>query len=171
MVANKNPFLDGIDLNDPRQAEAAAQILLSETQKNGKTLKESMNLSEDLVEEIYALAYNYYNQGKYEEAVSIFYLLVSLAPKEYRFILGLAATYHQMKDYSNAAYGFYMASWLKLEDPHPVYYVADCLLKLNQDKSALPFLNQAIQLAKKEPNYALLRERCTLIRDKINNNK
>lgn len=170
MAANKNNILDGIDLNNPQQTEALAQHFITEIKEKGKSVQEAMNLSADLVEEIYALAYNYYHQGKYNEAVSLFYLLVSMSPKEFKYLLGLAATYHQLKDYHSAAIGFYLAAWQKPEDPYPIYYIADCMLKLNQDKESLPFLKQAIRLSKDKPEYVSLRERCKLIRERIKNN-
>lgn len=164
---NKNPFKKDsfrIDLLDKEQVETFAKKVLSEMEKHeGMTVQEALGVSDDALEEVYGLAYMYYNQAKYQEANALFQLLASSAPSNFKYVLGLASTYHQMKAYEDAAVGFYVALNIDPENPFPAYYITDCFLKQNLLEEAKEFAEITIEICEDREEYAALKNRCRLI--------
>lgn len=154
-----------INLNDPEFAEQIAKEAIHQMQTGGGTLQDVLGVSDELLEEIYALAYNFYDQGKYKESVSLFEFLTGAAPNKYKYVLGLASSYHQLQNYSNAVLGFFIALHLDPENPLPAYYVADCFLKQKMLKEAIEFLDVTIELCEDNVAYNELKERCILIKN------
>lgn len=167
MENKKNDTFSGIDLADPEQQEAMAQKIYTRMKQEGKSLQETLNVSDSLLEEIYGVAYSYYSQGKYKEAISLFYFIISVTPKNAKYAFGFAASLYQLKDYENAVLGFYMAHAVNQKDPLSAFYVADCCLKMNQNQEADHFLDLAIHAAGTDGTHATLKERCTLIKSAL----
>lgn len=162
------------DLNflDKEAAENIAREVLSTMQKNpGMTLKEATGISDQVLEEIYHLAYTYYNQGKYEEGAALFQFLSGSSPKTYKYVLGLAACFHQCETYEQAALGFYIALTIEPNNPVPAYYVTDCFLKQNLLEEALEFAEVTVMICEGKPEYAELSQRCTLIAESLKSKK
>ncbi|MCB1181109.1 MAG: SycD/LcrH family type III secretion system chaperone [Chlamydiia bacterium] len=162
-MINKS-FLSTIDPNNKEQIKELSFKIINKIKKEGGTVAAAMGLSEEFLEEIYQLAYTYYNQGKNKEAISLFYVLMGVSPKNFKYVLGLAAAYYQLEDYYHAALGFTLAFSLDPKNPLSAYYASDSLLKLNQVKEALEVLDKAIDLCGSRIEHAELKERCVLIR-------
>lgn len=150
-----------------QEMEKMAANILYKMGHEGKTLKEAVGVSDDLLEQLYALAYSFYDQGKYTEALQLFHFITSVEPKLYRYVLGLAACYHQLGDYENASIGFFMALNLE-ENPIPAYYIADCFLKVNDYLSADNFLELSILLSDSKPEFSSLKNQSLLLRKNLN---
>lgn len=166
-----NDFLNKINSNnqDIVMKEMASNIV-KQMQDEGKTLASILNLSEEFLEEIYHLGYVYYNQGKHQEAISLFYILVGAVPQNAKYAFALAAAYHQFKDYPHAVLGFTVTYTLDPKNPLPVYFAADCLIKMNNLNEALQLLDTTIAICEDIQEYATLKERCTLLKKIINTN-
>lgn len=160
-------MFDKITVNDSQSMQQAAQEIIRKVIVEGKTIQEAAGISATLLEDIYSIAYAYYNQGKYKEAVSLFHFLASTSPS-YKFVLGLAASHHQMGSYSDAISGFLLALHIEPEDPTPAYYVADCFLRQNNLQGADDFLAVTIEMAEDKQAFSTLKERCVLIRKSLN---
>lgn len=124
---------------------------------------EAMGIPKEMVEEMYAQGYHFFQSGKFKDALNCFITVDRMAGgSEPRFLFSIAATYHQMKRYEEAAglYMFYEA--LHPTDPLPYYYLYDCFKNLNQPEMALNSLRGAARLAAKTPKYATLKARIDL---------
>ena len=71
--SSQTSILEKISLFDTEIAETIGKELIKTMNENpGMTLKEATGVSDEALEEIYCLAYAFYNQGKYKEAASLF---------------------------------------------------------------------------------------------------
>lgn len=124
---------------------------------------EAMGFTPEMVEELYAQGYHYFQSGKFKEALNFFTMVDQMAAgTDPRFMFAIAATHHQMKNYKEAA-GFYMFyEALHPTDPLPYYYLYDCFKHLNQPEMALNSLRGASRLAAKIPKYASLKAKIDL---------
>lgn len=153
-----------LNKEDQEKMESLAFQILEKMQSEGVSLQEAIGMDDKLLEEIYSLAYGYYNQGKYEESVSLFYFLAGISPKTFKFVFGLAASYYQQKDYVNALTGFAISTQIDSENPLSTFYIADCFFKQGFDKEGLEFLDFTIALCADFPKHAALKERSLLIK-------
>jgi type III secretion system low calcium response chaperone LcrH/SycD len=160
-------FLKNIDINNEEQMNAFALSLIKKMEEEGQSLSSLLNISDGLLEELYRLGYNYYNQGKYKEALTLFYTLTGVAPQNDRYMFALAASFHQLKDYQSAAFGFTVAYSLNLKNPLPVYYAADCLINIKQFEEAIVILDKAIEVSADQGEYQALKQRCILLKKSL----
>ena len=170
MSNHKNP--NNLNFEDKEVAEKIAREVLTKMQENpGMTLKQATGISDQVLEEIYHLAYTYYNQGKHEEGAALFQFLSGASPTTYKYILGLAACFHQCKSYEQAALGFYIALTIEPNNPIPAYYVTDCFLKQGLNDEALEFAEATLLICEEKPKYAELAQRCSLIVESLKSKK
>jgi len=125
----------------------------------GKTPKDAMGLSDDYVEGMYSFAYRLYTMGKYDQALQLFRLMVMLNPMESRYLLGLAACYHMLKDYDNASSSYMLCSILDPDDPLPYYHASDCFLQLEDLPMAYDSLRLCIIQSEGKPDYDQIKNR------------
>ncbi len=148
-------------------AKETITALLTEAMNKGIMPKHALHLGDETMEAIYGQAYNLYNQGRYKEASYIFRLLMLLDYMTPKYILGLAASLHRMKEYTTAANVYLLCGTLDSGNPLPHYHAADCYMQLNLPVMAVFTLNLAIAAAGTQPQYAIIKERATLMRDTL----
>jgi type III secretion system low calcium response chaperone LcrH/SycD len=73
------------------------------------TLQELEGISDEEMETIYALGYNFFTYGKYDAAKDIFAGLTAYAPYTAHFWRALGAVNQQLKDYTEAIASYDMA--------------------------------------------------------------
>lgn len=129
--------------------------------------KHALRLGDDTMEAIYSQAYTLYNQGKYQDASYIFRLLMLLDYMTSKYILGLAACLHRMKDYKNAANVYLLCSTLDSTNPLPHYHAADCYLQLGFPEMAAFSLGLVLTTAGEQPQYAVIKERARLMKETL----
>lgn len=129
--------------------------------------KHALRLGDDTMEAIYSQAYTLYNQGKYQDASYIFRLLMLLDYMTSKYILGLAACLHRMKDYKNAANVYLLCSTLDSTNPLPHYHSADCYLQLGFPEMAAFSLGLVLAAAGDQPQYAVIKERARLMKETL----
>jgi type III secretion system low calcium response chaperone LcrH/SycD len=148
-------------------AKDTIAALLSEAANKGVMPKHALKLGDDTMEAIYGQAYNLYNQGRYKEASYIFRLLMLLDYMTPKYILGLAACLHRMKDYKNAANIYLLCGTIDVTNPLPHYHAADCYMQLEVPSLALFSLGLAITTAGDQPQFAALKERASLMKEAL----
>ncbi len=156
------------DVKSPQDKEAiakAAKYLHERMKEENKSLQEILQVNGGLLEDIYSLGYGYYNQGRYKEASSLFYMLSHIDPTSYKYLFGLASSLHQQGDYENAAYGYCNAVVLDPENPYPFFYLSDCCLKGGDPESAIEALDFVLEIAEKKEGYRQLKERSILLKE------
>ncbi|NGX53805.1 MAG: Chaperone protein IpgC [Chlamydiae bacterium] len=158
-------ILANIDPANHEEISRAAETALKEMAEEGRTLRETLGITDGLLEEIYSIAYGYYKQGKYKESLTLFNVLVGADLGSYKYLLGLAATYHQMKEYDKAILCFFLALKEEPNNPIPAFYIADCFIKINATERALYFLDHVIKTEGTE--HESLKEKCKLIKKSL----
>lgn len=130
--------------------------------KKGANPKEMLGINDQMIEGMYGQAYRLYNTGKYKDACDLFRLLIMLNPTEQKYALGMAASYHMMKEYGEAAHLYTVCAMLDPTSPVPHYHASDCYLQLGDKISALITLEMAIKRSEGRPEFQQLQDRASL---------
>ncbi|MGL4907467.1 MAG: type III secretion system translocator chaperone SicA, partial [Plesiomonas sp.] len=86
----------------------------------GATLKDVHGIPEEMMEGLYAHAYDFYNKGRLDEAETFFRFLCIYDFYNPDYIMGLAAVYQLKKQYQKAADLYAVAFALGKNDYRPV---------------------------------------------------
>ncbi|MCH9611344.1 MAG: hypothetical protein S4CHLAM81_15330 [Chlamydiales bacterium] len=155
----------------PEEIERESQRILKKMKDEGITLQQATGIPDSFLEEMYALAHAHYERGNYKESLSLFQFLAGCSPQNYKFMLGLAANLHQMGEYTEALQGFMVALKLDESNPTPIYYMADCFLRLGDEESAIPLYESMVEAGKIAPEFKELADKSKLIVDGYKRNK
>jgi type III secretion system low calcium response chaperone LcrH/SycD len=150
----------GSQLKDTKGAdfEAMSRNLF----KRDFLMKDALGMSDNMVEGIYGQAYRLYNNGKYKDAAHLFRLLVMLNSTESKYLMGLAACFHMMKEYKSATETYALCSMLDGNNPLPHFHASDCYLQMKDSGSAIISLTMAIKRAEGKPEFQILKDRAML---------
>lgn len=110
--------------------EYAAELIQSI--ENGATLKDIHSVSEDTMSDIYKLAYEFYHQGKLDDAESLFRFLYIYDFYCAEYAMGLAAVLQLKKKYAKAIEFYALAYSLSTNDMRPVFHAGQCNLMLRK---------------------------------------
>jgi type III secretion system low calcium response chaperone LcrH/SycD len=102
--------------------------LLMEYIQEGVTLKDLQGISDDAMEGIYAHAYQFYQQGKLDEAEKFFSLLCMYDLSNADFFIGLGAVNQLKKRYQKACDIYALAYILAEDNLSPMFYSGQCYL-------------------------------------------
>lgn len=152
----------GVSKEIYKQSGKEYKELLEKTAKSAAIPKTLLGLSDEMVEGIYSQAYRLYNTGRYEDAAELFRMLVMINATEAKYILGLAACYHMLKDYNGAVETYAICATLDPESPIPFYHSSDCYIQMNDPLSATIALEMAVKRAGDNPEFQVLKERAQL---------
>jgi type III secretion system low calcium response chaperone LcrH/SycD len=128
----------------------------------GMTPKDAMGVNSNILENVYAQAYRLYNTGKYIEAVHLFRVLILMDVTEPKYVLGLAACFHMMKEYKNAIQTYTVCSAIDPNTPIPYYHSSDCFIQMKDYLSAMLCLQLTIDKCQNKPEFAKIKERAVL---------
>lgn len=141
--------------------------LTGKSAKECKAVKDTLGINDETAEGIYGQAYLLYNTGRYRDAGEVFRLLVMMNATEPKYLIGLAACYHMMKDYQAAGSTYNLASIIDPENPIPFFHASDCYLQLGDKVSAASMLEMAVKRAGAKPQFATLKQRAEITLDTI----
>jgi type III secretion system low calcium response chaperone LcrH/SycD len=113
------------------ELEAYSESLLDAIQ-NGATMKDVYGVANDTMQDMYKLAYDFYHQGKLDDAESLFRFLCIYDFYNPEYAMGLAAVYQLKKNYAKAIDFYALAYSLSKEDYRPMFYAGQCNLMLRQ---------------------------------------
>lgn len=147
--------------------ESSMKELTDKMFKQGMTPKDSMGVTNRFLENVYAQAYRLYNTGKYIEATHLFRFLILMDSTEAKYVLGLAACFHMLKEYRNAIQTYTMCAILDPKNPIPHYHSSDCFIQMKDYISAILCLELTIKYAGDKPEYAKMKERALLSLESI----
>lgn len=128
--------------------EAARKIFLDDT-----PIFKALGISDELMENGYALGYDLYKIGKFKDAVVVFLCLLRTDGLNARYFYSIGACYHQMKQYEEASTYYQTAAYLDPENPIPCYHMYDCFNLLDDLESAAMALQMVILRTENEPKY------------------
>ncbi len=130
--------------------------------KMGSTPEEVTKMDPQYLEGLYAQAYHLYNTGNFADAIPIFRMLILLNSMEFKYVLGLAACHHLLKEYENAIKIYTVCSVLDPNDPLPYYHSSDCFIQLQDFFSALVALEMTLKKVGDRKEFAQIKERALL---------
>ena len=109
-------------------------------------------IPEETIQEMYALAYAFYQKADYNQASLFFRLLVTVRPFEIKFWKGFGASLQMEKHYGEAL-NCYMTcvNLSETQDPYIYLHAADCFFALKDVELGLNVLEEA-KLAAQETN-------------------
>ncbi|HHF3023566.1 TPA: SycD/LcrH family type III secretion system chaperone VcrH [Vibrio diabolicus] len=153
---------------DPSQMQA--EELLSFLEEGG-TLKMLHDVSQDTIEHIYAVGYNFFQSGKIEQAAKVFQLLSMLDHYQARFFIGLGAARQELGEYLQAIDAYSYAALVDVNDPRPPFHSAECHLKLEQLTEAESGFYSAKEMSAGKSQYADLHGRAGIMLEAVRNKK
>ncbi len=104
--------------------------------KDNATLKEIKGISNEELEAVYALAFGYYQTGRWDDAGKLFQFLVLFDHLNQKYWMGLGAVQQVKKDFKSAISSYAYASFLDLDNPKPQLHAAECYLALGDKTNA-----------------------------------
>ena len=153
---------------DPSRMQAEEQLSFLE---EGGTLKMLHDVSQDTIEHIYAVGYNFFQSGKIEQAAKVFQLLSMLDHYQARFFIGLGAARQELGEYLQAIDAYSYAALVDVNDPRPPFHSAECHLKLEQLTEAESGFYSAKEMSAGKSQYADLHERAGIMLEAVRNKK
>lgn len=133
------------DVSEDKIAE-----LLWNAVNSGMTLKDIHDIPSDLMEGVYAHAYNFYNKGQLDEAATFFRFLCIYDFYNPDYYLGLGAVYQLKKEYQKAADIYAVAFSLAKNDYRPVLFSGQCQLLLKKANKARQCFELVVEQSKDE---------------------
>lgn len=103
---------------------------------NGATLKDLRGVSNETMEQLYAFAYDFYQQGRGKEAETFFRFLCLYDMYNADYAMGLAATLQQQKKYQPAIEAYVLAFGLGKIDYRALLHAGQCCLMLKHKEEA-----------------------------------
>lgn len=132
------------------------RTVVEEVMDGSSTLMDALGLKAEQFEALYAVAYNTYMAGKYEEAAKLFGVLVAIQPYDARIFMGLGASFQMLHNYENAAMFYQWACGIDQQDPAPMLHSAECFLAMKDVPAARSALNYTLKRADGKDAYAAL---------------
>lgn len=154
--------LEAVGSKVPAGAKPLIAEALLRMEKEDLTAMEVLDLSPEIIEEIYQYGYFLFQAGKYKQALPVFNSLKLLDPKEPRYIFCGAACHHHLGHYLEAAGHYMIYSMFDNENPLPFLHMYDCFKKAGHKDLAHNALRRAAALAEKHGRYKEIKERVVL---------
>lgn len=114
--------------------EMAAGII--DLWRSGNTLAQTMGITDEECEAMYAYGHSLYALGKYEDALKIFARLVTYDHMDSRYQMALASAMQMTGRYLEALQQYMVVAVMRVDDPVPVFHSAECLLALGRSEEA-----------------------------------
>jgi type III secretion system low calcium response chaperone LcrH/SycD len=134
---------------DIEKLQAACQSALIDQ----RTLGELAGLTSDDLERVYGRGWEKYQAGLPEQAIVEFTYLVMHQPWDRRFQLGLGSCLHWLGEFQHALTFYGYALVMDACDPGASLRIAQCLLSLGDEASAIEALQMAISQSYSQPEH------------------
>lgn len=122
-------------------------------------LKDAMGLNPQVFDNIYNMAYQMYNTGRFEQSLQLFRLLVTLDITNLKYLMGVAGSLHMLKDYKGASEVYFILATLNPQDPVPYYHAIDCYLQLGMPEVAIAATKSCIKECGKDPRFQQMKQK------------
>lgn len=117
------------------------------------TLQELEGISDEEMETIYALGYNFFTYGKYDAAKDIFTGLTAYAPYTAHYWRALGAVNQQMKDYGEGIAAYDMAIANDPNDVVSYVYRGECQILSGNAGAGMEDLKKVLEIGRQAPEY------------------
>lgn len=119
-----------------KSLEQETADLLWEAVVSGATLKQIQGVPDSVMESIYAHAYKFYQIGHLDNAETFFRFLILYDTYNPEYLMGLAATLQQKKQYQNAIDAYQSVLVLAANDYRPMLHIGQCYLFMKNKTQA-----------------------------------
>jgi len=124
-----------------------------------EALPSSQRLSRTDTEAIYALAYQFVAQGRFEAAYRYFSLLTVYQPTDTAYLSGLALSAKMLQRYGEALSVYSFLAALDAREPQHTLSIVECLLLLGAYDEARSTLDLVMRFCKEEGGHDKAGER------------
>ena len=139
-----------------KNLKGATELLL----RKGVDLKESMCITEEKLEGLYAYAFSLFQAGKYREASKNFRSLFLLDRFNYRYAFALAVSAQKLadislsaEDYINTSKLYFLSAALNTKDPMPYLHASECHFQAKDIGGAIIALQLGIDVCGYDEKY------------------
>lgn len=122
--------------NHQQEFDETVAVSLLDAIQQGATLKDIQGMPPDVMDGIYAYAYQFYQQGRLEDAEVFFRFLCIYDFYNPEYPMGLAAVFQLKKDYAKAIDFYALAFSLSKGDYRPMLYSGQCYLLMGKAPKA-----------------------------------
>ncbi len=124
-----------MEINSISGDDKLSDMLLSCLNEN-VTLKDIHEIPEDMMNSLYAHAYQFYLKGKLDNAETFFRFLCMYDFYNTDYFMGLAAVYHLKKQYQKAADLYSVVFAMSSDDYRSVFHAGQCQLMMGENLKA-----------------------------------
>ncbi|MBH1965545.1 MAG: SycD/LcrH family type III secretion system chaperone [Comamonadaceae bacterium] len=129
----------------------------------GGSVGDAMNISPERREALYQLGHGFYSQARFEDAFSVFSLLVIYEHMNERYLMALAGAAQMLGKYKDALQHYSTAALLLVNDPTPIFFSGECLIALGNFELATESLSLVIEIADESPAQQALKSRARIL--------
>lgn len=151
-------------MSHPNETLNSSEISVSECLESTVRSVPLPVISKEAEKELYSMAYSFYNNGKFQEALDCFLYLVRANTETAKNWNGLAATHQRLGNYLEAIGAYAVGALLDDKDPQIHMHAADCFFAINEGTQALDALKTAELLANGQEKYHQLLSRIAALR-------
>lgn len=130
--------------------------------KKSNSIKDVFGISDESAEAIYGQAYLLYTTGRYKDAAEIFKLLIMMNSTEPKYVMGLGACYHMLKEFHSAASTYMLVAAIDVLNPLPYFHASDCYIQMGDKVSGALMLEMALKRAGDQKKYETLKQRAEI---------
>ncbi len=124
------PASTGVATEEESQSSPASDIV--QEIMMGYTLKEIYGIPDDVLDAVYAHAYNFYQKGNLDHAEEFFQFLCMHDMYNTKYIFGLASVYLQKKNHAKAAQLFALCGLLENDNYEAMFFAGQCNLAIKE---------------------------------------
>ncbi len=135
--------------------------------QDGGTLGMLNDISPDMLEQLYALAYEQYQAGKWQEAQKLFQMLCILDHYDARFYLGLGACRQANGEWEQAIQSYSYGALLDMKDARFPFYAAECHLHMDALDAAESGFQAAQALGREQASCTDLVARAGIMQEAV----
>lgn len=121
-------------MNDPKLTTSVLEII--KKIEAGSSLRSAAGMTKNDLEAIYASGYILFNQGKYENALKLFALLLIYEQSDRRFFIAVGTCFQKLNIPEKAIEYLGLANFFDVTDPEPAVQIAECLLAMKRSEEA-----------------------------------
>lgn len=154
-------------IDDTTQFEQNIVDLARRASRGEVLVKEELDITDDQMEAMYSVAYNLFQNKKYEDAARCFSMLSMLNPLEYKYMFGIGSCLQMNENYEAATLYYTIASGLDESQPAPFLHTAECMLATNEKEAARDSLEITLMRAADVPQFAPIKQRAEVMMNNL----
>ncbi|KAF3362397.1 putative regulatory protein lcrH and chaperone sycD [Chlamydiales bacterium STE3] len=135
--------------------------------QEGIFTKSTLGITEKEVERVYSQAKQLYDAGKFEDAKTLFSVLVLIDAQSPAVLYGFASACLMLKQYEEAIEAFLEYAGFVPSDPLPYFFIAACYEKKQDYVSTLIALQTVVNRAGEQAKYQEIKNRALLTFDAV----